>query len=348
MAESSDVEFEFLGVEVHVPKVFNQHVNAVLSLSARGHLVPSEIQVEASRELLARAARFTLDLVNVERLEGHRPAGEEVELRQVFCEQVRIFSVDVVTPFNGPALFFDDANGVVVFNAGKGKFRHDDFHGFLALLGSVSVDGGDEILRFFFLCHGFPDVVEHALKHTHHVVIVGPRTLDVEGDELGEVAVRVAFFGSKRRTDFENALQAAAHAQLLEELRRLIEESGAVKILHGEQIGTPLGGGGDDFRSVGFEEPFGNQVFSAKLEHLPTQSEHGVDMRPAEVQEAVVEAGVQLHVDAVGDAQRERGFGASDDVDSGGQHFVSGWGRRLAFLHLWRALEGHGAGELQG
>ena len=141
----------------------------------------------------------------------------------------------------------------------------------------------------------------------------------------------VSLFRLETPDRFRSRAKAAAHAQLLEELRRLIEESGAVKILHGEQIGTPLGGGGDDFRSVGFEEPFGNQVFSAKLEHLPTQSEHGVDMRPAEVQEAVVEAGVQLHVDAVGDAQRERGFSASDDVDSGGQHFVSGRGRGLAF-----------------
>jgi hypothetical protein len=68
MAESSDIEFEFFWVEVHRSKVLNEHINAMFSLTTRGHLVPAEVKVKASGELLARASDLALDLMDVERL----------------------------------------------------------------------------------------------------------------------------------------------------------------------------------------------------------------------------------------------------------------------------------------
>ena len=124
--------------------------------------------------MLAGASNLAFDLVDVKGLERHGPAGKEVELGEVLGEQVGVFGIDIVAPLNLPAFFFDDANGIVVFNAGKRKFGDDHLDQFLALFGSEGVDGGDKVLRFLLLSHRLPDVVEHALEHAHHVVVVGP------------------------------------------------------------------------------------------------------------------------------------------------------------------------------
>jgi len=112
--------------------------------------------------------------MDVKGLERHGPAWKEVELGEVLGEQVGVFRINVVAPLNFSAFFLDDADGVVVFHAGEGEFGHDHLDQFLALFGSEGVDGGDEVLRFLLLSHRLPDVVEHALEHAHHVVVVGP------------------------------------------------------------------------------------------------------------------------------------------------------------------------------
>ena len=116
VAESRHVEFEFFWVEVHRSEVLDEHVNAMFPLTARGHLVPAKVEVKATGELFARASDLTFDLVDVERLQGHGPSWEEVELRQIFGQQVRVLSVNVIAPLNGAAFFFDDANGIVVLD----------------------------------------------------------------------------------------------------------------------------------------------------------------------------------------------------------------------------------------
>jgi len=143
MTESSNVEFEFFGVKVHVSEIVHQHVNAVLSLASRGHLVPSKVEVESTGELLACASNLTLDLVDVKGFEGHGPTGQEVELRKVLSEQIGIFGVNVVAPLDLAALFLDDADGVIVFQTGERKFGDNDFDRFFTLLGTEGVDGGD-------------------------------------------------------------------------------------------------------------------------------------------------------------------------------------------------------------
>ena len=145
--------------------------------------------------------------------------------------------------------------------------------------------------------------MQHSLEHTHHVVVVGPRALNVEGDELGEVTVGVALFCTERRSDFKHALQASAHAELFEQLGRLVQERRTIEVLHGEEIGAPFGGGRHDFWRVRLKKSFRNQMFSPELQHLSTESKHGVDMSPPEVHEPVVKSGAQRHVDAVRDPQ---------------------------------------------
>ena len=242
--------------------------------------------------------------MDVKRFERHGPAWEEVELGEVFSQQVRIFCVDIVAPFNAAALFFDDANGVVVLHTGEWQFRDDHLDQFLTLFCSEGVDGGDEVLRFLIFGNGFPDVVKHAFKHAHHVVVVGPRALDIKGDEFGQVAVGVAFLRSEGGPDFEDALQTSAHAKLLEELRGLVQEGRAVEVLHGKQIRSTFGGGGDDLWRVRFDKTFGDEVFSAVLQDFSSEAEHGVDVGSSEVEEPVVEAGVKFDIHVVGNAQR--------------------------------------------
>lgn len=153
MAESSDVEFEFFWVEVHCSEVLDEHVNAVFSLAARGHFVPAKVEVKSTGELFSGTSNFSVDLMDVEGLERHGPAWKEVELRQVFGQQVGILSVNVVAPLNGAAFFLDDADGVVVFDPRERQLWNDDFHRFFTLLCSVGVDGGNERLRFLFFSH---------------------------------------------------------------------------------------------------------------------------------------------------------------------------------------------------
>ncbi len=161
------------------------------------------------------------------------------------------------------------------------------------------------------------------------------------------MTVGVALLGPESRPDFKDPFQATAHAQLLEQLRRLIQEGRPVKVLHRKQIGAAFGGGGHDFWRVGFDEAFRNEVFSAELQHFPSQPEHRVDVRAAQVEETVVKAGVQFNLDRIGHAKRQRGFGSSNDVHRGGQHLVSGRGGRLAIFDLRWSLEGHGSCELK-
>ena len=92
------------------------------------------------------------------------------------------------------------------------------------------------------------------------------------------MAIGVALFGTECRANFEHTLQASAHAELLEQLWRLVQERRAVIELHGEEVSASFSRGCDNFWRVGFKESFRNQVFSAELENLASETKHGVDV----------------------------------------------------------------------
>lgn len=161
------------------------------------------------------------------------------------------------------------------------------------------------------------------------------------------MAVSIALFRSEGGAYFEDSLQASAHAQLLEQLRGLVQESRTVKVLHWKQISSAFGRRGDNFRRMRFNKALGDEVLSAVLQDLAPQSEHGVHMGSPKVEEAVVQTGVEFNLDVVSHAQRERCLGAGDDIDGGGQDFVSRGRCWFALLHLGRALERYGTGELE-
>ena len=66
-------------------------------------------------------------------------------------------------------------------------------------------------------------------------------------------------------------------------------------------------------------------------------------MGPSQVEETVVESGIQTHADGICDPQGKRRFSLCDHGDGGGEHLVRWWGRRFAFFGLGRALLSHRA-----
>ena len=105
--------------------------------------------------------------------------------------------------------------------------------------------------------------------------MVFERHLQVEPHKLGEMPVCVRIFCSEDSTDSEdlkyqtakkksankcsaliirNLVKVGSNGHLLVKLRRLCKESGAFEIVHLEDVGSSLGGGADDLRSVDFDE----------------------------------------------------------------------------------------------
>ena len=74
MTETSHIEFELFGVQIHAAQVVDQDIDAMFSLTTRGHLVSTEVEVKSSRELFTRAPDFALNLMDVKRFERHGPA----------------------------------------------------------------------------------------------------------------------------------------------------------------------------------------------------------------------------------------------------------------------------------
>ena len=153
--------------------------------------------------------------------------------------------------------------------------------------------------------------------------------------------------GTEGGADLKDTFQPAAHAQLLEQLRRLVQESRCVEVHHREQIRSAFGGRGHDFRGVCFDETLRDEMFATVLKDLGPQAEHGVDVRPPEVKETVVESCVQTNADGIGDPQWKRSLGLCDDRNRAGQNLVRGRWRCFAFFGLRRALLSHGAGHGQ-
>ena len=145
---------------------------------------------------------------------------------------------------------------------------------------------------------------------------------------------------------FQTPAQATAHAELLEQLRRLVEEGRAVKVLHGKQVSAALGGGGNDLWRVGFKESFGNEVFSAELEDLARRRNMAFTCALRKSRNRLSRR-VSTHLHGVRDPN---GSGASARAMTLTEVASTSTlaGRGLAFLDLGRTLEGHGAGELKG
>ena len=119
---------------------------------------------------------------------------------------------------------------------------------------SVGVNRCNVCIAFIVGFNRTPNVVNHALKDTHDVLVVRPRTFDIKGNEFIQMSICVVFFSTESWTNFEHSLKTSRHAQLLEQLWRLVEEGRRVEVHHWEQICSSFGGSGDNFWRVGFKK----------------------------------------------------------------------------------------------
>ena len=171
--------------------------------------------------------------------------------------------------------FLDDANGIVVLDARERQLGNDDLDGLLVLACPPVVDGLDVTLA------GASFATDDQMCSMRSRTPMTSSSVDQDDSmskEMNSLRCRPCRAFRHGRRGRSQRRVPAAHAQLLEQLRRLVQESRCVEVGHREQIRSAFGGRGHDFRGVGFDESLRDEVFATVLEDLCTQAEHGVDV----------------------------------------------------------------------
>merc|ERR1719336_1282932 len=139
-------------------------------------------------------------------------------------------------------------------------------------------------------CKQIPNSVNHLM------VMIFERHLQVEAHELCEMSVCVGIFCTEDSTHSEHLVEVGGDGHLLVQLRRLSEEGGALEVVHLEHVGSSLGGGADDLRRVDLDEAALGQRVAEESAHSGLESEDGLVGRRAQVEHAVVQPGVLVHL----------------------------------------------------
>jgi len=121
--ESVSVESEVRWVEIHVPEVLLKNFEPMLSLPTAGHLISPIVKVEATTQLASRRSEFTLLVVDVERLHGHRPAWYKVETWVLGSNDVTMMTLDIIPPLNLSPSGLDNLDSITVRNSWEGDAR---------------------------------------------------------------------------------------------------------------------------------------------------------------------------------------------------------------------------------
>ena len=104
-----------------------------------------------------------------------------------------------------------------------------------------------------------------------------------------------------------NLVEVGGDGHLLVQLRRLSEEGGTLEVVHLEHVGSSLGGGADDLRRVDLDEAALGQRVAEESAHSGLESEDGLVGRRAQVEHAVVQPGVLVHLGEIS-LKQNRGF----------------------------------------
>ena len=102
-------------------------------------------------------------------------------------------------------------------------------------------------------------------------------------------------------------VEVGSDGHLLVQLRRLSEEGGALEVVHLEHVGSSLGGGADDLRRVDLDEAALGQGVAEESADSGLESEDGLVGRGAQVEYAVVQACVLVHLKETS-LKQNRGF----------------------------------------
>ena len=104
-----------------------------------------------------------------------------------------------------------------------------------------------------------------------------------------------------------NLVKVGGNSHLLVQLRRLSEEGGTLEVVHLEHVGSSLGGGADDLRRVDLDEAALGQGVSEESADSGLESEDGLVGRGAQVEYAVVQTCVLVHLKETS-LKQNRGF----------------------------------------
>ena len=105
----------------------------------------------------------------------------------------------------------------------------------------------------------------------------------------------------------ENLVEVGCDGHLLVQLRRLSEEGGALEVVHLEHVGSSLGGGADDLRRVDLDEAALGQGVAEESADSGLESEDGLVGRGAQIEYAVVQTCVLVHLKETS-LKQNRGF----------------------------------------
>ena len=104
-----------------------------------------------------------------------------------------------------------------------------------------------------------------------------------------------------------NLVEVCGDGHLLVQLRRLSEEGGTLEVVHLEHVGSSLGGGADDLRRVDLDEAALGQGVAEESADSGLESEDGLVGRGAQVEYAVVQPCVLVHLKETS-LKQNRGF----------------------------------------
>ena len=156
----------------------------------------------------------------------------------------------------------------------------------------------------------------HRLGHeVEDLVLTGEGALHVELGEL-ELAVGTQILVTQAAGDLEVPVDAAHHAQLLVELRRLRQcvEVAGVEAGRDDEVAGALGRGGDQHRRLDLDEAVGDERASDGGVHDRAHLEVALQAFAAQVDVAVAETDGLVDVGALVDGER-RGVGRREDLD---------------------------------
>src|SRR6266699_1880494 len=309
--EGLQVEIEALRVQSLLLHARDERVVAVLSLSARSHLVPLVFEVEGLRVL-----RLVLLRHHVERLDGARVLDDEEEIVALVGESLpqELFSlgVDVVA--------VADALPVPSEDLERFRVRQPPQRELWPLRTRVE----HLELGLGLLPHRFDRVIHRALQKSQDVLLaLDPRELPVERRELRHMPDRVGGLRAEGRPDLVDAVEACRHEDLLIQLRALAQVRRPSEVVRAKERGASLGTGAGELRGLDFDEALRIQEATQGARDNRAHAKDRTSFRLPQIQHAVVEARIDLRAHLVGDRERKRGQSGAQSVEGRCHEFPS-------------------------
>lgn len=157
------------------------------------------------------------------------------------------------------------------------------------------VDASDQVgLALVSGLQAVEDVKHQSLEQLNNLVVVLLEShLQIETGELGQVAGSVAVLGTEDGADLKDTLEAGGNEHLLVELGRLGKESLGSKVCDLKDVGATFRGSTEELWGLDADETVVAQELGEEVDNTVLDGEDGAVVLASQVNDAVVEAGVQ-------------------------------------------------------